>query len=318
MKAMGVTGPDFMPRLFDVDEPFVAPDGVVVDVIAASVNDFDRAAVRGRYLAATDIFPVASLAPDQFAPILLGRDFVGRVAAVGDDVDYVDVGMYVAGALAPQPAGQPGTFTDKVAVPARLLAPIPDGVDVVEAAAVGLAGVTASDAVGALGAASLGQMVVHGPVSGVGGFALQLAKARGAVVAAITPQEQADLALALGADVVIPDGPSATRSIEKVQSIFGGGVDTAIHVAGHRSVVAGVVRPGGRFTSVADGSVFDAHGGFVPTNVAPSGHELMNLLFKVAAHRLDSHVHRTVSFDQLAGAVIARSTADGGRVVLVR
>jgi NADPH:quinone reductase-like Zn-dependent oxidoreductase len=233
-------------------------------------------------------------------------------------VDYIDVGTYVAGALMPQPVGQPGTFTDKVAVPARLLAPIPDGVDVVEAAAVGLAGVTASHAVDALGPANLGHMVVHGPVSGVGGFALQLAKARGAVVAAITPQEQADLALALGADVVIPDGPSATRSIEKVQSIFGGGVDTAIHVAGHRSVVAGVVRPGGRFTSVADGSVFDAHGGFVPTNVAPSGHELMNLLFKVAAHRLDSHVHRTASFDQLAGAVIARSTHDGGHVVFVR
>jgi len=338
MKAMGVTGPDFMPRLFDVDEPFVAPDGVVVDVIAASVNDFDRAAVRGRYLAATDVSPVASLAQDvfpvaslaqdvfpvaslaqaQFAPILLGRDFVGRVAAVGDDVDYVDVGMYVAGALTPQPAGQPGTFTDRVAVPARLLAPIPDGVDLVEAAAVGLAGVTASHAVDALGPANLGHMVVHGPVSGVGGFALQLAKARGAVVAAITPQEQAELALALGADVVIPDGPSAARSIDKVQSLFGGGVDTAIHVAGHRSVVAGVVRQGGRFTSVADGPVFDAHGGFVPTTVAPNGQELMNLLFKVAAHRLDIHVHRTVSFDQLAGAVIARSTADGGRVVLVR
>jgi NADPH:quinone reductase-like Zn-dependent oxidoreductase len=308
MKAMGVTGPDFMPRLFDVDEPIAAPDGVVVDVIAASVNDFDRAAVRGRYFAATD----------QFVPILLGRDFVGRVAAVGDDVDYVEVGMYVAGALAPQPAGLPGTFTDKLAVPARLLAPVPDGVDVVQAAAVGLAGVTASGAIDALGSAPLGRMVVHGPVSGVGGFALQLAKARGAVVAAVTLPEQVDLALELGADVVIPDGASATQSIQKVRSIFGGGVDTAIHVAGHRSVVAGVVRPGGRFTSVADGATFDAGGGFAPTNVTPSGHELADLLFKVAAHRLDSRVHRTVSFDELAGAVIARSTHDGGRTVLVR
>ena len=48
MKAVGVTGPDFMPRLFDVDEPVAAPDGVVVEVMAASVNDFDRAAVHGR------------------------------------------------------------------------------------------------------------------------------------------------------------------------------------------------------------------------------------------------------------------------------
>ena len=47
MKAVGVTGPDFMPRLFDIDEPVAAPDGVVVDVMAASVNEFDQAAVHG-------------------------------------------------------------------------------------------------------------------------------------------------------------------------------------------------------------------------------------------------------------------------------
>jgi NADPH:quinone reductase-like Zn-dependent oxidoreductase len=307
MKALGVTGPDFMPRLFDVDEPAAASDGVVVDVIAASINEFDRAAVRGRYLAATD----------QFVPILLGRDFVGRVVAVGDDVHHIEVGMRVAGVLAPQPAGQPGTFTERVAVPARLLAPLPEGVDIVRAAAVGLAGVTAFQAVAALGSAPLGRMVVHGAVCAVGGFAVQLAKARGAVVAAITPPEQADLALELGADLVIPDGASAARSIQMVRNLFGD-VDTAIHVAGHHSVVAEVVRPGGRFTTAADGSTFDAGGGFAATNVAPSGHVLTDLLFKVAAHRLESRVHRTVSFDDLAGAVIARSTHDAGRTILIR
>ena len=49
MKAVGVTGPDFMPRLFEIDEPVAAPDGVVVDVMAASVNEFDQAAVHGLY-----------------------------------------------------------------------------------------------------------------------------------------------------------------------------------------------------------------------------------------------------------------------------
>jgi NADPH:quinone reductase-like Zn-dependent oxidoreductase len=308
MKAMGVTGPDFVPRLFDIDEPIAAPDGVVVDVIAASINDFDRGAVRGRYLAAAD----------QLVPIALGRDFVGRVVAVGDDVDYIEVGMCVAGVLAPQPVGQPGTFAERVAVPARLLAPVPDGVDVVQAAAVGLAGVTAFHAMDALGAQGLGTMVIHGPVSGVGGFAIQLAKARGAVVAAITSPEQADLSLDLGADVVVPDGPTTARCIHEVRRLFGGGVDTAIHVAGHRSVVGAVVRPGGRLTSAADGATFDGHPGFRPTNIAPSGHALADLLFKVAARRLASPVHRTVSFDELAGAVVARSAHDVGRTVLVR
>ena len=56
MNAVGVTGPDFMPRLFDIGEPIAAPDGVVVvvDVMATSVNDFDRAAVRGRHIGLTD------------------------------------------------------------------------------------------------------------------------------------------------------------------------------------------------------------------------------------------------------------------------
>ena len=55
MNAVGVTGPDFMPRLFDIGEPIAAPDGVVVvDVMAISVNDFDRAAVRGRHIGLTD------------------------------------------------------------------------------------------------------------------------------------------------------------------------------------------------------------------------------------------------------------------------
>ena len=52
MKAVGVTGPDFI--LFDISEPIAAPDGVVVDVMAALVNDVDRAAVRGRQIDLTD------------------------------------------------------------------------------------------------------------------------------------------------------------------------------------------------------------------------------------------------------------------------
>jgi NADPH:quinone reductase-like Zn-dependent oxidoreductase len=244
---------------------------------------------------------------------------VGRVAAVGDEVDYIDVGMYVAGTLAPQALGQPGTFTEMVAVPAGLLAPVPDGIDVVQAAGVGLAAVTALDAIGVFGAARLGNMVIHGPVSEVGGFALQLAKAHGAVVAAVTPSAQADLAWMLGADVVIPEGADATQSIQAVRDLFGGSVDSAIHVAGDLSVVAGVVRAGGKFTSVTDTSMWATRSGadYVPTIVAPSGHKLADLLFKVAAHRLRSHV-RTVSFDQIGDAFSPGSSDSDGRVVLAR
>jgi NADPH:quinone reductase-like Zn-dependent oxidoreductase len=296
--------------LFDVDEPVVAPDGVVVEVMAASVNDFDRAAVEGHYV---------SLA-GQLDPVLLGRDFVGRVTAVGNDVDYIDVGIYVAGALPPHVPGQSGTFTDMVAVPAGSVAPVPHGVDVAQAASVGLAGLTALDAIGALGATTLGNLVIHGRVSEVGGFALQLAKAHGAVVAVVTPREEADLARRLGADVVIPEVASATQSIQAVRDFFGGGVDTAIHIAGDLSVAAGVVRPGGRFTSVGDTTPAATRSdvNYVPTIVVPNGHKLADLLFKVAGLRLRSYAGRTASFDQFAEAVSSHGKNSGGRVVLVR
>jgi NADPH:quinone reductase-like Zn-dependent oxidoreductase len=309
MKAVGVMGQDNMTRLFDIEEPSAAHDQVVVEVMAASVNDFDRAAVRGRYASAMG----------QQDPVMLGRDFVGLVTAVGADVDYIDVGMYVAGALEPQPVGQPGTFAEKVVVPAGSLAAVPDGVDVAQAAGVGLAGLAAVDAISALGAAHLGKLLIHGPVSGAGGFALQLAKAHGAVVAVIVPQTQVGLAWGLGADFVISEGSTPSQSIEEVRRFFGGGVDTAIHVAGDLAVAASVLRPGGKYTSVNDG-VMDAApsgDGYVPTIVAPRGHKLADLLFKVAGQRLISAIGRTLSFDQIGNAVNLDGN-DNGRTVLVR
>ena len=307
MKAVGVMGPDFMPRPFDIDEPTVAPDGVVVEVLAASVNDFDRAAIHGRYTGSTG----------QRHPMLLGRDFVGRVTAVGADVDYIDVGLYVAGTLAPRAPGQPGTFADMVAVPAGWVAPVPDGIDLAHVAAVGLAGVTGLAAINALGATRLGNLVVQGPVSEAGGFAVQLAKAHGAVVAVITPPTQVELARRLGADVVIPECQDTTQSIQVLRNFFGGGADTAIHVAGDLPLAAAVVRPGGRVMSVTD---TDRLGRcrLRRTVVAPSGHELADLLFKLAAHRLHSHVGRALSFDQVGDAVNPAGNGARGRTVLIR
>ena len=310
MKAMGVIRPDFVPRLFDVDEPTALSDGVVVEVLGSSVNEFDRAAARGQF-----IDPMK-----QQDPVLLGRDFVGKVVTVGDDVRYIDVGMYVAGAVAPKAAGQPGTFTDKVAVPAQSLAPVPDGVDLAHIAGVGLAGVTALDAVGTLSIIGLETVMIHGPVSGVGGFALQLAKARGAHVTALTKPEQEELAWALGADVVIREDADPAQSVQKVRDLLGGGVDSAIHVAGDLSVTANGVRAGGKYTTTVVGATTPVMGcgsEFVPTVVAPNGHKLADLLFKVAALRLRSHVSATVTFDQV-GAALSPHNNGAGRVVVLR
>jgi NADPH:quinone reductase-like Zn-dependent oxidoreductase len=313
MKAVAVMGPDFTPGLVEVEEPTVAPDGVVVQVLAASVNDVDRAAVDGRH--------VGSMSRRD--PVLLGRDFVGRVTAVGSGVDYIEVGMSVAGALSPESAGRSGTFTDRVAVAAGSVAPVPDGIDLAHVAAVGLAGLTAMAAINALGAARLGNLLIVGPVSEAGGYALQLAKAHGAVVAVLTPASQVELAWGLGADVVIAQGPDSTRSIRAVRDFFGGGVDTAIHLAGDPTVATGVLRQGGRFTVITDTTTSATHGvgspaGYVATAVAPNGHELADLLFKLAADKLHSQVARILSFDQIGDAFNPANTDTAGRTIITR
>lgn len=263
MEAMGVCGPDFVPHLIDIDEPTAEPGAVVVDVMAASVNDCDR-----------------------------GRDFVGRVAAVGADVDYINVGMFVAGVFSSQ--SHPGSLSERVAVSADSIAPVPEGVDPVQVAGVGLAGITALSALDALGASRLGNLVIHGPVRGVGGFVLQLAKARGAVVAVVTPRADAELARELGADGVIPEGGNPALAMQKARFFLDGRVDSAIHVAGDPTVAASVVRPGGRFTSTAGTAtqVTRSDIDYRPTVVTPSGHKLADLLFKVASGRLASRVQR--------------------------
>jgi len=102
--------------------------------------------------------------------------------------------------------------------------------------------------------------------------------------------------------------------------VFGGGADTALHIAGDLSVAAGVLRPGGKFTSVSNAATqtMRSDAEYIRTVVSPSGHKLADLLFKVAARRFHSHVGRTLSFDQVADAVIPDSDKDGRRTVLVR
>jgi NADPH:quinone reductase-like Zn-dependent oxidoreductase len=167
---------------------------------------------------------------------------------------------------------------------------------------------------------NLGTTLIHGPVTEVGRFVVQLAKARGAVVAAVTPPGQAALARALGADVVIPEDANPREAIQAVRDFFGGGVDNAIHLAGDPSVAAGVVRTGGKFTSAAEPAIpsLDSAGEYIPTVVAPSGHKLADLLFKVAARRLHSNVGRTYSFDQVGDAVHSVGGNASGGIVLVR
>src|SRR5215207_226598 len=82
MRAFAIPGRDTSPALQDFPQPQPAAGEVLVAVEAASVNGFDLSVAAGY---------VWDMIPHEF-PVVLGRDLVGTVTAVGDGVDSVSVG----------------------------------------------------------------------------------------------------------------------------------------------------------------------------------------------------------------------------------
>src|SRR5947207_7508352 len=111
----------------DLPDPVAGPGQVVVDVEAASVNGADPKVAAGDY-------------KQTKFPLILGRDFSGKVSAVGDGVSDLKVGDEVFGVLE---GGRDGTYCEKIAVGAAIVARKPAAFSHVEAAALALTGLTA-------------------------------------------------------------------------------------------------------------------------------------------------------------------------------
>ncbi|MCB9601761.1 MAG: NAD(P)-dependent alcohol dehydrogenase [Sandaracinus sp.] len=168
---------------------------VLVRVRAASINAADYRLMRA------DPWLVR-LENGLFAPKkwpVLGSDFAGEVAAVGDCVADFQVGDRVFGDAFRDGRG---TFAEHVRVGVGSLARMPEGLSFDEAAALPLAGTTALQALRDGSAVRPGERVlIHGAGGGVGGFAVQLAKAYGAHVTAVCSAKSASRLV--GADVIL-------------------------------------------------------------------------------------------------------------------
>lgn len=188
-------GPPETLRLAEIDVPTPAADEVLVRVEAAALNAYDWHAMRGDPR-------IARLAMGRSRPRarIRGRDFAGRVEAVGADVRQVHPGDAVFGDL----GDANGAFAEYVAVPEKLIAPQPANLTPQQAAALPLAGVTALMGLCDVGQVEPGHRVlVNGASGGVGTLAVQLAKALGATVNAVCRTRNADLVRSLGADHVV-------------------------------------------------------------------------------------------------------------------
>jgi NADPH:quinone reductase-like Zn-dependent oxidoreductase len=168
-------------------------------------------------------------------------EFSGVVAAVGANVDDLVVGESVYGLA---DFDREGVAAEYAVVPSELLAPKPQSIGHVESAAIPLAALTAWQGLFDNGALTNGQRVlVQGAAGGVGHFAVQLARHRGAYVIGTTSAGNDESVRELGADEVMTAIPDA---FEPVDLVF----DT---VGGERLESApAVIRPGGRLVSVAE------------------------------------------------------------------
>ncbi|MFF9405958.1 NAD(P)H-quinone oxidoreductase [Streptomyces anandii] len=171
----------------EVPDPVPGEGEVLVEVVASAVNRADILQRQGFY----DPPPGASRYP--------GLECSGRVAALGPGVSGWAVGDEVCALLAG------GGYAERVVVPAGQLLPVPEGVDLRQAAA--LPEVTCTVWSNVFMVAHLRPaetLLVHGGSSGIGTMAVQLAKALGARVAVTAgTKEKLDYCAELGADILI-------------------------------------------------------------------------------------------------------------------
>ncbi len=182
--------PDVL-RLQDVEKPALEDDRVLVRVCASSVNATDWRHLRGKPYAARPMMGGVRK-PKSSA---VGVDAAGVVEAVGKDVTHVAPGDEVYGV-------RNGAFAEYVS--GRTFVHKPVNLSFEQAAAVPVAACTALIALRDKGGIQAGQRVlVNGGGGGVGTFAVQLAKAFGAEVTAVSSAENLELMRSLGADQVI-------------------------------------------------------------------------------------------------------------------
>jgi NADPH:quinone reductase-like Zn-dependent oxidoreductase len=187
-------GPEVL-ELADVDKPQLGPNGVLVRVYASSVNPVDWKLRKGM---------LSGFWKLRF-PVIWGCDLSGVVEQVGSAVTFFKPGDEVYGCKHGKVAQTyRGTYAEYVVAPENTLARKPARLSHEEAAAIPLAALTAWQALVDMGGLQAGQRVlVHAAAGGVGVFAVQIAKALGARVAATASARNYDFLRELGADEVI-------------------------------------------------------------------------------------------------------------------
>jgi NADPH:quinone reductase-like Zn-dependent oxidoreductase len=220
-------GPDVL-KFEDYPDPVPNRGEVLVRVAAASVNPIDY---KRRAGLTQNFYPL-------HFPGLIGVDVAGTVVKIGPGVEAFTVGNPVF-------AMANNTYAELCVVKADILADIPEGLDLIRAAALPLVTTTGNQLLSATGIRAGQTVMVVGALGGVGRSAVFTAKELGATVIAGVLKRQMDEANSLGADqVVATDDTNAIANLPPLDAV----ADT---VGGRTAeTLIAKVKPGGTFASV--------------------------------------------------------------------
>ncbi|UIN21905.1 NADP-dependent oxidoreductase [Herbaspirillum frisingense] len=286
LQLMQYGGPDTV-RIADLPVPVAGPAQVLVRVHAAGVNALDWK-LREGYV--KDAFPLP-------LPAVLGIELAGVVEQVGSDVSLFKVGDRVMG-----PLGGLGAYADLVAVDADKLAVLPEGLSMVQAAALPVAAVSAWQSLHLAGPVKAGQRIlIHGAAGAVGGFAVQFAHQAGAHVSATALGSHADYVHGLGADHVIDYQTSQFESLVKnvdlvLDYVGGDTLERSWSVLAEDGVIVSTASP-----AILASTPAGRRGLWFMNQ--PDAARLADIARQVATGRLQSQIAAVVPFEDLPAAI---------------
>jgi NADPH:quinone reductase-like Zn-dependent oxidoreductase len=220
-------GPEVL-KFEEYPDPVPGPGEVLVRVAAAGVNPIDY---KRRAGLTKDYYPIKF-------PGLIGVDMSGTVVKIGPGAEGFSVGDRVFGMV-------DNTYAELCVVNVAVLAKVPKGLDLIDAAALPLVTVTGNQLLSATGVKSGQTVMVMGAVGNVGRSAVFTAKERGAVVIAGVLKRQMDRAKTVGADqVVATDDDTAIANLPPLGAV----ADTIGGRTAEKLIAR--VKPGGVFATV--------------------------------------------------------------------
>ncbi len=296
-------GPEVL-KYEDVPRPVPKENEILVKVIAAGVNPVDSAARSQKFAQSLNIK----------LPAIPGYDIAGVVEKTGATVTKLKAGDPVYAYIA---LDKGGGYAEYALATEKETSPKPKSLSCAAAAAVPLVSLTAWQALIDTAKLSAGQAVlIHGGSGGVGSFAIQIAKARGAKVFATASTPNQDLLKQLGADVAIDYTKQKFEDVAK-------DVDVVLDSVGKDTLARsyGIVKKGGIIVSLVarpDQAELDKHWiRGAPLGVEPNSDELAEITKLIDERKIKVIVSQTLP---LAEAAKAQAQADThhtrGKIVL--